>query len=184
MRCYNRGEVVRRLGAEYIVGGNPTRRTESRNPLLLTQWKPMFAWLPVEPIIHDGQDGYYAAINRSNYEEGSTASIAFMLSASKEALIEAVRTRGAAESMTIDQRRWYKSNRFLKKNDTITNADVRQIFRVSSATANCILCHLAVLHPYRYGRTDPGYEGTVRLLGLSDAKPEIRIHPNAQSNAP
>ena len=62
-----------------------------------------------------------------------------MLSAIKEALIEAVQTSGAAAGMTTDELRWYKIERFLKKNDTITNADVRQLFNVSSATANRIL---------------------------------------------
>lgn len=107
--------------------------------LLLTQWKPMFAWLPVESIIHDRQDEYYNAINCSNYEGESTAFIEFMLSAIKEALMEAIQTSGAAESMSTDELRWYKIERFLKKNGTITNADVRQLFLVSSATANRIL---------------------------------------------
>ena len=111
--------------------------------LLLTQWKPMFAWLPVESIIHDRQDEYYAAINRSNYEGESTSFIEFMLSAIQEALIEAVQTSGAAENMTTDELRRYKIERFLKKNGTITNADVRQMFNVSSATANRILVKLA-----------------------------------------
>ena len=107
--------------------------------LLLTQWKPLFAWLPVESIIHDRQDEYYAAINRSNYEGESTAFIEFMLSAIQEALIEAAQTSGAAESMATNELRWYKIERFLKKNSTITNADVRQMFNVSSAAANRVL---------------------------------------------
>ncbi len=111
--------------------------------LLLTQWKPLFAWLPVESIIHDRQSEYYDAINRSNDEGESTTFIVFMLSAIKEALMEAVQTSGAAESMTIDELRWYKIDRFLKKNGTITNADVRQLFQVSAATANRILAKIA-----------------------------------------
>ena len=110
--------------------------------LLLTQWKPVFAWLPVESIIHDRQDEYYAAINRSNYESESTAFIEFLLSAIQEALLEAVQTTSASESMTTDELRWYKIERFLKRNDTIANADVRQMFHVSSATANRILSRL------------------------------------------
>ena len=110
--------------------------------LLLTQWKPMFAWLPVESIIHDRQDEYYAAINRSNYEGKSTAFIEFMLSAIQEALTEAAHTSGSAENMTTDELRWYMIERFLKKNDAITNADVRQLFNVSSATARRILAKL------------------------------------------
>ena len=124
--------------------------------LLLTRWKPLFAWLPVESIIHDRQDEYYAAINRSNCEGESTAFIEFMLSAIKEALTEAVQTSDAAETMNTDELRWYKIERFLKKNDAITNADVRQLFQVSSATANRILAKLTdegMLQKIRIGRS-------------------------------
>jgi len=65
-----------------------------------------------------------------------------MLSAIQEALIEAVQTSGAAARMTTDELRWYKIKRFLKKNGAITNADVRQMFKVSAATANRILVKL------------------------------------------
>ena len=107
--------------------------------LLLTKWKPIFAWLPVESIIHDRQDEYYAAINRSNCEGHSTAFIEFMLSAIHEALLEATQTTGAAKRMTTDELRWYKIERFINKQGVITNADVRQMLNVSSATANRIL---------------------------------------------
>ena len=110
--------------------------------LLLTQWKPMFAWLPVESIIHDRQDEYYQAINRSNNEAESTVFIEFMLSAIKEALMEAVKT-GSIESMSTEEQRWHQIERFLKKNGTITNADVREMLGVSSATANRVLARMA-----------------------------------------
>ena len=66
--------------------------------LLLTRWKPMFAWLPVESIIHDPQDEYYQAINRSNNEAESSVFIEFMLSAIKEALLEAIQTGNTERS--------------------------------------------------------------------------------------
>ncbi len=110
--------------------------------LLLAQWKPLFAWLPVESIIHDRQSEYHDAINRSNYEGEATAFIVFMLSAIKEALMEAVQASGATEHMATDELRWYKIEQFLKKNETITNTDVRQLFQVSAATANRILARL------------------------------------------
>ena len=124
--------------------------------LMLTRWKPIFAWLPVESIIHDRQDEYYAAINRSNYEAESTSFIEFMLSAIKEALMEAVQTTGVAESMTTNELRWYKIEQFIKKNGSITNADVRQMFQVSSATANRILAKVVnegKLEKIRIGRS-------------------------------
>ena len=106
--------------------------------LLLTQWKPIFAWLPVESMLHDRQDEYYQAINRSNNEAESTVFIEFMLSAIKEALLEAVQV-GNTEKISTEERRWYQIERFLKKNGTITNADIREMLGVSSATANRIL---------------------------------------------
>ena len=123
--------------------------------LLLTQWKPLFAWLPVESMIHDRQDEYYAAINQSNFEGESTVFIEFMLSAIKEALLDAIDT-GAAENMTTDELRWYKIERFLRKNEVITNADVREMFGVSAATANRILAKLTdegKIEKMRVGRT-------------------------------
>ena len=110
--------------------------------LLLTKWKPLFAWLPVESIIHDRQAEYYNAINRSNCDGESTVFITFMLSAIKEALMEAVETVGVTENMSTAELRWYKIERFLQKNETITNADIRQMFAVSAATANRILAKL------------------------------------------
>ena len=110
--------------------------------LLLTQWKPMFAWLPVESIIHDRQDEYYQAINCSNNEAKSTAFIEFMLSAIKEALLETVQV-GSTENMSTEELRRYQLERFLKKNGTITNADVREMLGVSAATANRILAKMA-----------------------------------------
>lgn len=107
--------------------------------LLLSQWKPIFAWLPVESIIHDRQEEYYGAINRSNYEGESTAFIAFMLAAIKEALVEAIHTTGVTPNMSVGELRWYQIRRYLEKNETITNGDVQQLFQVSSATANRIL---------------------------------------------
>ena len=105
--------------------------------LLLTQWKSMFAWLPVESIIHDRQEEYYNAINRSNCEAASTAFIAFMLSAIKQTLQEV-----CGKKMSTEELRWLRIKQFLQENEIIANADVRELFDVSSATANRILAKL------------------------------------------
>lgn len=107
--------------------------------LLLSKWKPFFAWLPVESIIHDRQDEYYKAINQSNFDGKSTAFIVFMLSAIKEALSEVIETTNTS---SVDELRQQKIVRFLQTNEYIANADVRQIFNISSATANRILSSL------------------------------------------
>ncbi len=116
----------------------------------------MFAWLPVESIIHDRQEEYYRAINKSNFEGESTTFIIFMLSAIKEALEEAVEASSVPQDMTDKDLRLFKIEQFLRKNDYITNADVRQLFQVSSATANRILAGLVAegkLEKIRVGKS-------------------------------
>lgn len=112
--------------------------------LLLTQWKPMFAWLPIESIIHDRQEEYYNAINQSNYDGESTVFIEFMLSAIKASLIDAINTIDAMSDGTMDKEtlRWMQIKKFLESHEFIMNADVRMICDVSAATANRILSGL------------------------------------------
>ena len=112
--------------------------------LLLTQWKPMFAWLPVESIIHDRQEEYYNAINQSNYDGESTAFIEFMLSAIKASLMDAINTIDLMSDGTMDKDtlRRMQIKKYLESHEFIMNADVRMICDVSAATANRILARL------------------------------------------
>lgn len=124
--------------------------------LLLSKWNPAFAWLPVESIIHDRQEEYYAAINASNDAGESTVFIEFMLSAIKASLIDAINASdevsdGATDKATM---RWKQIEKFLETHPYIMNADVRALCGVSAATANRILAGLAAegkLVKYREG---------------------------------
>ena len=109
--------------------------------LLLSKWNPMFAWLPVESIVHDHQQEYYEAINTSNAAVSSTAFIEFMLSAIKASLMEVVYLSDGMSDAPKDKavERWRQIEQFLESHDVIQNADVRQLCGVSAATANRIL---------------------------------------------
>lgn len=54
--------------------------------LILSRWKPLFALVPVESLIHDRQAGYYAALNAANRAAESTPFIEFMLQTIRDAL--------------------------------------------------------------------------------------------------
>ncbi len=112
--------------------------------LLLSQWNPTFAWLPVESIIHDRQQEYYAAINASNAAGESTVFIEFMLSAIKASLMDAIDTSDGVSDVVVDKdaRRWKLIEEYLTTHEYIMNADVREICGVSAATANRILAGL------------------------------------------
>ena len=112
--------------------------------LLLSKWNPAFAWLPVESIIHDRQQEYYAAINASNDAGESTVFIEFMLSAIKASLIDAINTSDVMSDGPMDKAamRWMQIEKFLEAHPYIMNADVRALCGVSPATANRILAGL------------------------------------------
>ena len=112
--------------------------------LLLSQWNPAFAWLPVESIIHDRQQEYYDAINASNAEEESTVFIEFMLSVIKASLMDAIRASDEMSDGKMDKTilRWNKIQEYLKTHDYIMNADVRELCGVSAATENRFLIRL------------------------------------------
>lgn len=112
--------------------------------LLLSKWNPVFAWLPVESIIHDHQQEYYDAINASNDAGESTTFIEFMLSAINASLIDAIHTSDVMSDGKMDKKalRWQKIEQFLQTHEYIMNADVRELCGVSAATANRILAGL------------------------------------------
>ena len=85
--------------------------------LLLSKWNPIFAWIPVESIIHDRQDEYYKAINTSNDTAESTAFIEFMLSAIEEALLEVSQgSKPQKNKADKNDYRWSIIEVFLDKN--------------------------------------------------------------------
>lgn len=109
--------------------------------LLLSKWNALFAWLPVESIIHDRQNEYYEAINSSNEAGESTEFIEFMLSAIKAALLEAAETEtpAAGRKTLSEERKWKAAEKYLQKNGKIQNADVCKLLKVSPSTANRLL---------------------------------------------
>ena len=106
--------------------------------LLLSKWNPIFAWLPIESIIHDNQSEYYNAINISNNNGKSTVFIEFMLSVIKQALQKSINDKPKNISSKSDLR-WNKINDYLEMHEYILNSDVQKLLGVSSATATRIL---------------------------------------------
>ena len=70
--------------------------------LILQKWKPFFAWLPVETLIHEQQDGYYAALNASNTEGESTIFVTFMLQIIRDALADIIKTQDSHRNVGIN----------------------------------------------------------------------------------
>ena len=61
--------------------------------LILSRWKPLFAYVPVESLIHARQSDYYEVIRRSSAAGESTPFVSFML----EVILESLRTPAPAD---------------------------------------------------------------------------------------
>ena len=125
--------------------------------LLLSSWKPIFAWIPVESVVRGRQDEYFAAINRSNAEGESTSFIEFMLSAILDALLEAEhsgrKTTGKQEENA--NRRAFVLG-FLSEHGRVVNADLCGGLGISAATANRLLRQMTeegIIERFRCGKT-------------------------------
>ena len=64
--------------------------------LILTRWNPLFAWIPVESLIHARRSEYYEAIRESSAKGESTRFITYIL----EAIHEAISTPQVAPQIT------------------------------------------------------------------------------------
>lgn len=64
--------------------------------LILSQWRPVLAYLPVEAVIRDQQDAYYAALSAADQRAEATPFVEFMLQTLNLALAEAVQSERPA----------------------------------------------------------------------------------------
>lgn len=72
---------------------------------LLSQWNPLFRYIPIESQIERFQDAYYAAIARSTGEGSSTAFVEFMLARIDEVLDQVIAQEHAGSAQSEQIRR-------------------------------------------------------------------------------
>jgi Fic family protein len=69
--------------------------------LILSRWKPVFADLPVESLIHRHQSGYYQAINQSTQAGDAAPFVEFML----QRILDALATDQETDQVTDQVKR-------------------------------------------------------------------------------
>ena len=105
--------------------------------LLLMQWKPVFAWIPVETIVKEHQQEYYDAISQSDHIASSTPFITFMLSCLKQALEEMKES-----SQKSNQKSNQKIISAMQKNPMVTIRELREITDLSESGVKKIIRQL------------------------------------------
>lgn len=68
--------------------------------LILSLWRPVLAYLPVETVIRDQQEAYYAALAAADQAAEATPFVEFMLAALRQALQEAGQTDQVSDQVS------------------------------------------------------------------------------------
>ena len=71
--------------------------------LLLRTWRPVFAWLPIETLIHRSQAEYYDALLEAGQQADSTVFVEFMLKTIRDALQDALRQQASTPNEQINE---------------------------------------------------------------------------------
>ena len=107
--------------------------------LILTDWKPLFAWIPVETIIKENQKEYYQALQSADNSGDSTIFIEFMLKSILHAVEDLQETQhvganvGANENMILD---------LIKTNSKITAKEITLHLNISLRQVQRLLASL------------------------------------------
>lgn len=68
--------------------------------LILRQWKPLMAFVPVETVVRERQEDYYHALSVADENADATPFVAFMLAAIRDAIEEGLTTDQASDHVS------------------------------------------------------------------------------------
>lgn len=111
--------------------------------VILANWNPIFAWIPIETIIYEHQKEYYDAIALANQENDSNIFIEFMLGIilktlitykTSEVLSDKTSDKSYLKLSTIENEVFSIIKSFLQKHEKITTTIACKLINKSPAT--------------------------------------------------
>ncbi len=104
--------------------------------LLLSKWRPVLAWLPLESVILGRQQGYYQALAESDAAGSGEQFVEFMLAAIRDALLPFAQQDGAPGD------RESRALSFFEHNPKGTVNDLAQVLGCSKRSAERVVAEL------------------------------------------
>ena len=101
--------------------------------VILKEWKGIFAWLPIETLIKENQQEYYAALNSSDTNADSTNFIVFMLEVIQRTLKE-IKANEKKITVKITQKITVNQEKILaavKENPFVTQEELSEIVGIA-----------------------------------------------------
>lgn len=101
--------------------------------VILKDWKPFFAWLPIETLIKEHQNDYYQALGLSDANSDSTAFIEFMLSVILDTIEAILKTESKitvkiTQKITVNQQKIIQA---IKDNPYITQEELAAVVGIA-----------------------------------------------------
>lgn len=78
--------------------------------LLLSRWRPILEWLPVESAIRKRQQGYYAALAKSDADGSCEVFVEFMLETIRDALVPYAKPSAGSGALVNDVLAYFKEH--------------------------------------------------------------------------
>ena len=98
---------------------------------ILSSWKSLFKYIPIESIIRKNQDKYYIAIRECNSAGNSNIFIEFMLEVILDAVKEMVKTTQETTQETTRETTQEKILNLIRKDNTITQTEMAKVLGIT-----------------------------------------------------
>ena len=99
--------------------------------VILSSWKSLFKYIPIESIIRKNQDKYYIAIRECNSAGNSNIFIEFMLEVIVDAVKEMVKTTQETTQETTRETTQEKILNLIRKDNTITQTEMAKVLGIT-----------------------------------------------------
>lgn len=99
--------------------------------VILSNWKSLFKYIPIESIIRKNQDKYYIAIRECNSAGNSNIFIEFMLEVILDAVKEMVKTTQETTRETTQETTQEKILNLIRKDNTITQTEMAKVLGIT-----------------------------------------------------
>lgn len=96
--------------------------------VILKQWKPVFAWIPVETLVKQHQKEYYDSLNFTQTNANSTQFIEFMLNLLNIEIDNIINRQKVTVKVTVNQKKIIAS---IKGNPYLTQSELAEIIGIT-----------------------------------------------------
>ena len=139
--------------------------------LILSRWRPVLAWLPVESVIRDRQSAYYAGLSAADQVAEATPFVEFMLEALQQALGEALEAQARETEIVSGKKSVKTSGKILQAIAARPDITIPELAALTGVTERSVERSLRKLQSEnRLRRVGPANGGYWQVIAAGQAE--------------